>query len=56
MTVLSTALSTDLHVLIYLHLDSREWKAMDAELNEIVKLMVHEFFQPEVNNISPKVD
>lgn len=33
-----------------------EWKAMDAELNEIVKLMVHEFFQPEVNNISPKVD
>ncbi|CAN8006846.1 unnamed protein product [Ixodes hexagonus] len=33
-----------------------EWKAMDAELKEIVKLMVHEFFQPEVNKISPKAD
>ncbi|EEC15079.1 phosphoglucomutase/phosphomannomutase, putative, partial [Ixodes scapularis] len=33
-----------------------EWKAMDAELKEIVKLMVNEFFQPELNNISPKAD
>uniref|UniRef100_G3MPT2 Phosphoglucomutase-2 n=1 Tax=Amblyomma maculatum TaxID=34609 RepID=G3MPT2_AMBMU len=36
--------------------DRKSWKKLEDELNQIISLMVQEFFQPELNGFCPKAD